>query len=262
MPVANNPAGRLHALLSAAGRDNHKTPIKDVWAKVLGVPAKEHTRLLYSIADVMKLPLKVEEMVRQYLSRDEQELYLRWKPALRAAFTVGLELPWSQFTQHLKPQVMESLEHCDNRLKTLVREPIIGENALLELRESVDRLLDEVRSADIDEHLRRVIMEHLAKVAGAIRRHPIDGAVPIRDAAAATVVVIYGTPPEKMTTDTGTIVNNVLKIARVVLAASNLVFGAAKWLEAPLQKYLEGEVVSEADPTADAPEDDDDESEH
>lgn len=85
-PQLNNPAGRLYAILSEVRKTHDTVPIKDMWAKMFGVPNGD-------IGGVLAVHVELVDLVRETrksieaLADVDNETYLKPIVQIETAFS-------------------------------------------------------------------------------------------------------------------------------------------------------------------------------
>lgn len=64
MPTANNPAGRLHAILTKLSNSNQAGFIYQAWANALDVDQNDYPLLTSRIGEVFSLPQQIEDKLK------------------------------------------------------------------------------------------------------------------------------------------------------------------------------------------------------
>ena len=108
----NNPAGRLHTILTDALRKNEKEQTRKVWAGVFGVDVANETEIIRSLLSLQELVEEVHALIESN-SRLNSELLLKSFPNLRRAVSAqNLSNPWSTYKAGLNPETITRLEFC------------------------------------------------------------------------------------------------------------------------------------------------------
>jgi hypothetical protein len=184
-----NPAGRLHAILSTARGTKKERPTHEAWSAAIGVPLSDTARFFEGMAAVLTLPGEVVSALRRAgMSGQELELFTTWKAPVDAVLSaLNLHQAWNDAKAQLTDVAMHSLQHCDNYLSNHWQEPQLSADDLADIQVRVDTLFEEVASADIDADLKRFSLDHLGKIAAAVRKFRIDGTRPIQQAVQSAV---------------------------------------------------------------------------
>lgn len=184
----NNPAGRLLALLEEAGtppKDSDRTPVRDRWAKVLGVDRNDRTALLARFGEVMALPSEVRAAV-EAVPDITPGVYLKNLSKVEQTFgQVNLEAQWCQFARALDSNVMDGLEVCDELLGRRCPETTLPDDERERIHSQVRELFEEVRAEETDPNLREFLLRHLKAMDDALQEYKISGTPPVVQAAEA-----------------------------------------------------------------------------
>ena len=175
MAHLNNPAGRLHELLTRAKQESGQQQARLTWAKILKVEPPDDTPLLFRrLAKVYELPLQIRAPAEKYAKNPA--LNLKWRPKVEKALSqTNLEQPWSHVIDQIDDYTLLSLEYCDNLLDEHSVEGGIDGKKLREVAEKVAELAGQVRESDIDSEIAAYILERLAEVMEAIDEFSLTG---------------------------------------------------------------------------------------
>lgn len=185
----NNPAGRLHALLSEAGVLNYveKDRVRTKWAKVLGVEKEDSPTLLLRLSEIMNLPAQVREAVEAVPDIDH-EMYLKHLPNVESAFAkMSLDVIWGSVAKELDKATMYSLEVCDDLLSRHHPEPMLPGDERERIHKEVRDLFEDVRTNEEDEDLREFLLRHLKAMDDALQEYKISGAPPVEEVVQAAM---------------------------------------------------------------------------
>jgi hypothetical protein len=177
---ANNPAGRLHALLTEGHRKLKDKPAEEVWAELLDVPKENKSLLLRRLGHVMALPAAIREKISNVQGIDSS-VFLKELPRAEASFGIlNFQMRWEEFITRFDRAVMYGLEVCSDVLSKQYPEKTISESSLAQLKTEVEELLNVLTSADIPNDLKQFIVEHLLAVKSVLEEYVILGSVPIQ----------------------------------------------------------------------------------
>lgn len=175
-PPKTNPAGRLYHLLNKAVPKNSNRTFGEVWADVFGIDPEDRGRLLVMLSHLIQ---QIEEGRRVVEENPHlrQDLHLKPFVKLEEAFSrINVEAQWRSWKKNQLPdETLNDLEWCAESLKAVYPEGEIDREKLTELREDVEKLISEVRDADIPEDLKAVIIDGLEHVRRAIVEYDLRG---------------------------------------------------------------------------------------
>lgn len=178
----NNPAGRLHALLTEAKKHPGQPKAREVWAKVFKLEPNNVPEVLRSIAELSHLPEEIAERIRSLKDLD-QELHLGWLPKLTKVFShLNLEAEWSWFSERIDATVLLGIEYCSDRLSRTHPEPELPESELSALRQQVHSLIESTINSELATDLKDYTLRHLRAVERALQEYAIHGAGPLMSA--------------------------------------------------------------------------------
>lgn len=76
----DNPAGRLHELLTRFQRNASQQPVRGAWAAALGIGTDDFPELLRAVALVLELPAQIEvEIDRVSPDEFDRDSTMRWQ---------------------------------------------------------------------------------------------------------------------------------------------------------------------------------------
>lgn len=124
LQTLNNPAARLHALLTLLSRMPENNPARPCFAAALGVHNDDVYRVIQRLGEMVRLADRAEEQVRA-LPNVNLDLYLSWKRQVLQAFG-GITLLGAigTFIGPLKQEnslALERLGYCADLLFARVR---------------------------------------------------------------------------------------------------------------------------------------------
>jgi len=195
----DNPAGRLHALLERF-EGYQGGPIRDAWARALGVPLEDLAPHLGRVALLVNEVREAAEGLPGFASIPGHLTAL-------SETVLPSGVPLSSPANQVLPSgtAMEALAMFSAYLHKLASEgEIPDENEQNSLKEDVRELMASVSGADLPPEVRRPFLQRLAEMLEALEHLDIGGPVAVRRAAEALAAsaVIYA----PQATDKSTIV--------------------------------------------------------
>lgn len=187
MEVANNnPAGRLYNIIrkaqAVAAKEKQPT-VMVVWRKTFD--SKSVPETLVSISELMKLQ---GEIYSDSAKAGHVSAMLWPLGELHSALTAqNFDLPWANVAAYFMRERMNALRVIADSLVKDLPNPEIPEDELERIRESISRIFREVTSSDLEDDLKRFLLEQLSLIDEAVKRYMIDGIEPIRRAAAQVI---------------------------------------------------------------------------
>jgi len=158
--------------------------------------------ILYSQAgfgEVFSLPQQIEDKLKWLDHYDD--FLVSWRPALAQLFAnTTFRVQWSSLSQLLTPQILSGISACSKQLSKFAPEPVISDDDLSKLSQELKELYQAAKDADIDEKLKKFILEYLTSISDAIAEIQIKGAASIEKEmkAALAEVAIDGDLREKI----------------------------------------------------------------
>lgn len=168
-----NPAGRLHAVLSAASAKRSGSPAIDVWTEVFNVPKTPRQLLFARIAVLAGLVGEVRTLVENLPDTENPEFLLRQYDQVEKTvtnFAVLGNLTMQQFMEPLTDAGLEKVETAALAMRRSgYREPHLEQAKLDELRDEVHDLISDVLGADgLTPDEKRTVVAHLRAVEEAL----------------------------------------------------------------------------------------------
>jgi len=116
VPYDDNPAGRLHALLSSLRRSANPQSVSSMqaWADVLGVPYQDLVGYTSAMSDVLQLSADAAARIES-LEDVDVDLLLRWQEKTEVALANSLALggsPVNQVLAQYDETTLSQLEFC------------------------------------------------------------------------------------------------------------------------------------------------------
>lgn len=181
----DNPAGRLHALLSDLRERNPISPLGSAWAIVFRIHERDTAELLRRLALALALPSRAVAALRTIdPTMADHEMLSRWYTPVSQMLTasVQLEQPLSEILGLLSEVTMFSLEACNDTLHRYLPENTVPDAELA----GIDPLLKELRGFDGGGEFGNELDAFLLSMSATITRgfddYPIRGIEALNDA--------------------------------------------------------------------------------
>jgi len=176
MPIPNNPAGRLHGILSAALPCRNNKPAREAWASVFRIEPTATGDLLYLLAQLIGLLQLTRQRIEQ-IDQLDRDLYFQPIKKLEKAFaTMNLDVPWNNFKSNIDDATMVGLAFCSDTLSKYHSEELIEKEVLEDLLTDVESLVQTVLASTLTPELKTVLVENLENIRRAILEYRIRGA--------------------------------------------------------------------------------------
>ena len=225
--MPDNPAQHLHDMMAALKSQPGNAIVVNAIATVLEVDSTDLPTLLYGAAELAELPKQIEtELVA--IPDLNQELYLTWKPAVRAALDYLKNMAGQNMQAmgaHYNDTTLLSLRHASDVLRASSYRDIPSEQ-LQNLLVSIDELRQLIEESDeVDGVLQAFLLDLVEEMRRSIRLYRIHGASGIEKALERSVGALWlryqrtSTPPPAS--------GKVWKKFAAVLAAMGLVLTTA-----------------------------------
>ena len=191
----DNPAGRLHELVTEFRSKAGQRPISHAWAAVLGIPDVNSPDLLRRLAHVFRLPAEIEAEIQQVDNREyDSDLALRWQvnipgqlgPVLFTGNQSG------QIATRFDDASLYSLEYCNVTLHRHCPQRVFSDSQLDGIRELISELGAEVdRTPGLDPSLRDFMLSHAVAMLRALEDLAVRGPVALEEAFDQAVGAAY-----------------------------------------------------------------------
>lgn len=235
MAQYDNPAGRLHALLSRLAEIDPNQSLQGGWSQVLEVSEAE---LVPALGQVAQLVGDVERAVDYVDAPAFVKLVQRYRGAWASPifpFGQGQNAPIE--TAGLPSgEAMDALDAVATHLHFHAPEgPMPSKERISELEESITKLMDDVRDSDLPDEVKHLVLRRLRGIRDALGHVSIKGPRGVQAAVEsllAGVALTQGASTPKSTWHTPTWQN----VVRVALA-TYAVFASAPVVQASLEAW-------------------------
>ena len=183
---SDNPAGRLHELITLFRRNATSQSIPHAWAASLNIPYSNSPDLLRRLAHVFRLPAEIETELRHVGAEEfDSDLALRWRATipdgLGPAFFSGQQS--GQLAPRFDDASLGSLEYCNVVLHRHRPQRVFSDSELDRIREAIAELEAEVRdNAGLDASLRDFMLFHIDAMTRALQDIAVRGAAALEEA--------------------------------------------------------------------------------
>ena len=209
MPETDNPAGRLHALLTAAKKHDTNQNGLFIWGQVFGyrvdfskeaLSAEVEIEVTQKILQTRQLVEEAEAAIRA-IEGPNQEIFLRPFPRIREAFRINIigKASYRGLLNHISEGDMTVLEICSGELSRLHAEDVIEQGQLEQLLEDINALFDQIQQSSLPDILRIFLLDLLESMRRAIQEYRIRGARRLKEELEKIVgaLVVNGSEIEK-----------------------------------------------------------------
>jgi hypothetical protein len=199
MKNSGNPAQRLYHIIIKvrtvykSRSQSGKSQISwDVWADVFDIKGifdtddidsrENQLKVISAVNQGRKLVDKVESLLLKNDDIDHQK-YLRPFPNLKKLFTRPFGLG-SSFREYfvLGDSDVTTLEFCIDAVSKVYREKVTDENELKSLLSEIRTLYEQIVDLEIDQNLKRILLDMLRTMEDAIHEYRIRGVERLREA--------------------------------------------------------------------------------
>jgi hypothetical protein len=181
-----NSVARLRVLAQRLSTHSD-TAVTGVLADALGTDPStvEFHRRVVLLVDLVKLARKqVDELVDD----PSQELYAGAIDGIVNAFErLDMRANWGSYISAFNPRTLALLETCERAVahRLAVKQP--KEEALAEILHDIQEAIHEVLDADVEDEAKRLLLEMLREVEGALLAYHVSGLTGLRRAVERTL---------------------------------------------------------------------------
>jgi hypothetical protein len=187
VPYYDNPAGRLHDLLTRLRQQDTRPTLLNSWATVLDVDPDDVVVRLGPVADLVR-------QTQDAVDRIEEEVFVKTVERYRAAWARPIFPPDHAFSSGLgnvlpEQAALEALGMVSVHLHSTAPEGVMPDDDQVEqLKAQIHELIDEVGVAkDIPNDLKHMIVRRLKDVEEALEHLDIGGPNAVRHATEAVI---------------------------------------------------------------------------
>ncbi len=182
----DNPAGRLHELLTVFGKHASQQAMWQAWAATLQVSADDIPGVLRRVAMAYDLPSAiVSEIDRVPDTEYDREFSLRWRHDVQAVLGASLFAtePAATVIRSVSREALFSLEHCSYLLHRFRPQPDVSDQEQQRIAQMVSELEEAVEAEPgMDPDLRIFLLYHAGQMSRALRDLPLRGRAALEDA--------------------------------------------------------------------------------
>lgn len=175
MRVQNNPAGRLHDILSEARQQSPKDPARKAWAAVFGVAPEDTGSLLKMLADLIDLAHDTKAAI-QRLDDVDHRLHLKPFKKIEALLSqLNLDAGWEHWRSQIDDTTLYGLQFSADKLSRMSGLTEIPNDDLIDLRSQLDSLIAAAADADLTPELKLLVLRHLERLRHALIAYRVRG---------------------------------------------------------------------------------------
>lgn len=183
----NNPAGRLHTILTDALRKNEKEQTRKVWASVFGIDEANETEIIRSLLSLQELVEEVHALIENN-SQLNSQLLLKSFPNLRSAVSArNLTSQWNTYKVGLNPETITRLEFCAEVLSGEYGELSIPDDEVEELKTLLSAMVEFAENSTLPDDLKVFVLIQLEELRRGVFDFNIKGARGLRTAMEAVI---------------------------------------------------------------------------
>jgi hypothetical protein len=190
----DNPAGRLHSILSSATKIDGRsggTPATAGWSEVFAIEPPNELKAAQRFVEAAGLVEEIEWLVRSFPDLN-QESYLGASEQLRKLFSpYNFSGIWDRARAHITEALLVRLEFLSDALSERVGEQEVEQEELDSLLKALKEVVERMLSSEaIEPKFKALAIEQLEALRQSILGYRIHGIRGLARAYGATVVVL------------------------------------------------------------------------
>lgn len=181
----DNPAARLHSLLTAGLNISRGTTCSQAWHELLKTSGSNPI-LLSRLGKVYEMPQLIVDALEEFDPGDAPEQH--WQTQVMAGLTnQQLQQQWSTFINHIDSHTLTYLKIAAKLLsKSASHEPATQEQ-LAKFQQLLEDLLREILESDQPDSVKQYVVRSLRKLIISIEEYRLTGSIPVGDAIDAAI---------------------------------------------------------------------------
>jgi hypothetical protein len=177
----DNPAGRLLAILEEGKKKDVNQNCRQVWCELLSA-GNDHAVLMSRLGHLFELPAQIIQEIEDNFPAHRKNS-AHWQSQVNHAFYVqALNGNWGSFIAHIDDHTISYLGLTAELLQTKANTKFIADDQILEVRNKIEALYEEVLAGDIPSEVKIYLTRYLRKILCSIDEYFLTGALPILEA--------------------------------------------------------------------------------
>ena len=177
----DNPAKRLHVILTRAVNNNERGTVKDGWARIFSLETPDPVLVIQLIGYMLR-SLEEIKIALQSIPSLNYPLYIQCLDKILTAFAqVNLESDWRAYKQKFVPDALHGLEFISDVLDKNHAEKKIEQTFLDSVRQQLEALYQEVKDGHLENDIKIFLLRNIANLLFAIRNYEVFGPSGLRD---------------------------------------------------------------------------------
>ncbi len=178
---SDNPAARLFSILDEGKKIDANKNCREVWQNLLDVNPSKQALLISRLGKLMELPQQIIEIVESEFPNQVRTCD-HWNTQVNKAFMQqNLSDKWATFANHIDVHALNYLSITTELLQTKSPTKLLGADELVETRNSINELLNEIIDSNIPDEIKQYVASGLNNLLRRIDEYRITGAQPIMD---------------------------------------------------------------------------------
>lgn len=236
--TTDNPAARALRVLKAIDAMNSTTDAKKAWREALGIQGNDEAELLIKLGQFIAIPAEAVELMNQKFPKLKPQTLSWHLRFINALSNQILNSHISTFTSHYNGSANHFLEVMDQML-AMHSAPELDSSAIHDFQQSLEDLIKDVASRDIELKVKEYLIKSLRKVIVALDEYYLRGVVPVIESIEIIAGHVFTDShfKENLGSDLG---NKVFSVLGAVADGVSIVSGAPPTLWSQLGQTLQG----------------------
>jgi len=230
MSIIGNPATRLYEILKEAKKhcnekgeleQSKREYVKDVWAEIFDIDSSDEEKVFLAIVEVIQQIEAIKNAVDKIESSAKNQLIKTITDLEREIMNMKLDDYSYKLKDAINEERLSSLSGIGFALDVRNQYCNIDEEIILEFREKIDKLIEEVINLQLDDELKKAIIDNLKQVDLMIEKYKLYGLEGIKSAIENGVgsIILNGSLSEEASKNSN--VKEVLKQVLNLLGSIN-----------------------------------------
>lgn len=175
--MLNNPASRLHSILSAVFKQDANKKMQVVWQELFKLKSNEYDKISSIQPRLISLAFEIDKAINNIQHLHSQQIYLKQIDKISTAiYNLGHVHIVMQLRQAINDELLDSLHICSDLLNSnSCNENTIKEKDLEDLLILIESLIKMIDDVNIENEFKKIILSILLDLKYAIDFYAIHG---------------------------------------------------------------------------------------
>jgi hypothetical protein len=186
-PTSTDSAARLLDILHRAKQHSGGTAAQ-AFAAVFEIDANDTAELYRRLSVCERTAQQLLELARSVTNDNFKKSFQKNIVSIIQVFTPRhLDGNWEEHKKRILDRDTHALQLCSDLLGQRFQEQLVDKDTLHDLSQKVDDLYSEVRDSDLDQNLKRTILDGLQAIRTAIHDYTVRGAEGLQEALSTAI---------------------------------------------------------------------------